>query len=87
MLKDLFKPLLEMDSRESLEFFQDYWKLRALDMLKAPTWEAKKEKKEKKERKEKSKVTKPRKKRAKKVSLSSLPPEVIELLKKTGAIK
>ena len=85
MLKDLFKPLLDMDERESLEFFQGYWKKRALDMLKAPTWEAKKEKKErvKKEKKDK----KPRKKREKKISLNDLPPEVLELLKKAGGIK
>lgn len=81
MLKELFKPLLEMEGRESLEFFQDYWKRRALDMLKTPTWGVKKEKKEK------NKVTKPRRKRDKKVSLKNLPPDVIELLKKTGAIK
>ena len=87
MLKELFKPLLEMEGREGLEFFQDYWKRRALDMLKTPTWEAKKEKKAKKEKVEKNKVNKPRKKRSKNIPLSSLPPEVIELLKKTGAIK
>jgi hypothetical protein len=84
MLKNLFKPLVEMLPEERIEFFQEYWKRRALDMLKQPTWEANKEKKAKTKKAKAKKATTIRKKKEKLISVKDIPAEVLELLKKAG---